>query len=140
MKFSSAAEKVSLLKVIVIVAVIDPSLAADSVSVVALYVAEVDNLTTNPFQNPPGDGNPLAVREISAVAPVGRPEKAALPTVGASPKNVTEAREVLPLNASIPIEVTELGIVIAVRALFLNALEPIDSTALPIVTKAREVL
>ena len=49
--------------------------------------------------------------ETYAVAADARFEKASESTVGATPKNVTEAREVLPLNASKPIVVTLSGIV-----------------------------
>ena len=79
---------------------------------------------------------------------------------GARPKNVTEVRELLyakapvpmvrtelpivtevseeAINASAPIDVTELGIVTEVRAVFANAPSRISVTELPIVTEVSD--
>jgi hypothetical protein len=71
-----------------------------------------------PFIRSPTAGYPVAVARIYAVAPV-TPLNALLAIVGLFAKKYTLLREVALLNANAPMDVTPVGMVMAVSALAL---------------------
>jgi len=103
--------------------------------------------TLNPFQVEPTFPyfpalEPMYTLLTTAREPAGRLWKAKTPTVaGGGPRNVTVDSAIADWKAATPIEVTELGIVIAVSALVSwKALGPMDVTELGIVMDAKALL